>query len=352
MAPVIDNSFYSSDVHGPYELHDLGDLVLEEGMTLRGAQLAFQTLGQLNAARDNAVLITTWWSGTHGVMRDTYVGPGRAIDPERHFVVLVNQLGSGLGSSPHSTPAPSGMAAFPHVRIGDDVRAQEQLLRDRFGIERLALVFGGSMGAQQAFEWAVRYPDKVARVAAMTGTAQNTPHLTIFAQAITDALRLDPGFQGGWYASPAQVRAGLALAARIWSILGLSPEWFKQERWTTLGFSSREDFERGFAEAYFASMDPNALICQAWKWQRGDVARHTGGDLAAALGRITARTFVMPVSHDMFFPVADCRAEQELIPGSELRVIESVSGHAGIFCLEPEFCAQVDGHLRDLLAGS
>ena len=102
-----------------------------------------------------------------------------------------------------------------------------------------------------------------------------------------------------------------------------------------LGFSSVEDFQVNFMEAYFGVMDPNALLCMAWKWQRGDVSRLTDGDLAAALGRIRAKTFVMPISEDMFFPPRDCAAEEALIPDSELRVIDSVAGHLGLFGLEP-----------------
>jgi homoserine O-acetyltransferase/O-succinyltransferase len=145
----IENPYYSAAVHGDFELADIGDLLLEEGATLRGCQLAYQTLGTLNAAKDNAVLITTWYSGNHSVMRDTYVGAGRAIDPAEHFVVLVNQIGSGLGTSPHNLAGPYGRSRFPRVRIGDDVVAQERLLREVLGVEELALVFGGSMGAQQ-----------------------------------------------------------------------------------------------------------------------------------------------------------------------------------------------------------
>ena len=94
---VIENAYYRADVHGPFELADLGDLVLEDGPTLRGCQLAYETLGTLNDAKDNAVPATSWYSGNHSVMRETYVGAGRAIDPAEHDVVLVNQLGSGLG---------------------------------------------------------------------------------------------------------------------------------------------------------------------------------------------------------------------------------------------------------------
>lgn len=88
---------------------------------------------------------------------------------------MLNQIGNGLSTSPHNTDGPFSSGRFPHVRIGDDVRAQEQLLRERFGIEELQLVTGGSMGAQQTCEWAVRFPDKVKRAAPIAGTAKNTP---------------------------------------------------------------------------------------------------------------------------------------------------------------------------------
>ena len=97
-------------------------------------------------------------------------------------------------------------------------------------------------------------------------------------------------------------------------------------------------------------MDPNDLLAMAWKWQRGDVALNTGGDLSAALGRITAKTFVMPIDEYMFFPPRDCKAEQELISGSELRVVEDIAGHLGLFATVPTYMPQIDQHLGDLPA--
>ena len=91
-------------------------------------------------------------------------------------------------------------------------------------------------------------------------------------------------------------------------------------------------------------------MCMMWKWQRGDVARHTGGDLDAALGRITAKTFVIPIDEDMFFPIRDCRAEQEHIKGSELRVVNDVLGHLGLFAVSPTYMPQIDQHVGELLA--
>lgn len=132
---MIENTFYSQDVHGPFELHNIGDFVLEDGGTIRNCQLAVATFGKLNAAKDNAILIPTWYSGTSKIMSDVYTGSGRALDPDKYFIIIVNQIGNGLSSSPHNTPLPGGMGYFPKVRISDDVRAQYKLLTKNFGIQ-------------------------------------------------------------------------------------------------------------------------------------------------------------------------------------------------------------------------
>jgi homoserine O-acetyltransferase len=111
-----------------------------------------------------------------------------------------------------------------------------------------------------------------------------------------------------------------------------------------------DDFIINFMHGYFSVMDPNDLLCMAWKWQRGDVSRHTGGDLRAALGRIKAKTFVMPMSSDMFFPPADCQAEWRLIPDAEFRPIETIDGHLALFGTDRNAIGQLDKHLAELLA--
>ena len=168
---AIPNPFYTEEFHGPFELHGLGDFELEEGGVLPDLQLAVSTHGELNDARDNCILVPTWYSGTHQIMEQVYIGPDRVLDPAEWFIVVVNQIGNGLSSSPHNTAGTGGMGMFPKVRIGDDVRAQHQLVTQHFGISELALVVGGSMGAQQTYEWAVRYPDMVKRAAPICGTA-------------------------------------------------------------------------------------------------------------------------------------------------------------------------------------
>ncbi|MGE0485625.1 MAG: alpha/beta fold hydrolase [Gammaproteobacteria bacterium] len=347
---MYDNPYYSQALHGPYEIYDAGSFEFDDGGRLPDLKIAYAVHGKPNAKKDNIVLFPTWYSGTNKLLEQVYIGPGRALDPAKYCIVCVNQIGSGLSSSPHNTPAPWTMAKFPRVRIGDDVRAQHKLLTEHLGFHELALVVGGSMGAQQTYEWAVRYPDMVKRAAPIAGYAKNTDHDFLYTDTLNEAITSDPGWNGGWYASNADVHQGLRRQAKLWSVMGLCPEFFAQEGWRALGCTSLEDFQVGFMEGLFTQMDPNDLLCMAWKWQRGDVSRNTHGDLKAALKRVKAKVFVLPIDTDMFFKVPDCKKEQKLIKGSELRVIKSVAGHFGLFGMEPEYHAQVDQHLNDLLA--
>ncbi len=346
---MIENPFYSQELHGPFAIFEAGDVALEDGGVIANAKLAYATFGTLNAPRDNAILVTTWFSGTSKIMEQAYIGTGRALDPQRHFIIVVNQLASGLSSSPHNTPGPHGGPGFPRVRIADDVALQHRFLTTKFKLERLALVMGASMGAEQTYEWAVRYPDFVQRAAPIAGTARTTAHTALFAQTLIEAITSDPAWAGGRYGNAADVRRGLARHARLWAVMGASPAMYAKEAWRSLGFATCEALVTELLEASFLPHDPNALLAQAWKWQNADVSRQTHADLAAALGRIRARVFVLPVTTDMFFTVADCAAEQAMIPGSELRPLRSDWGHIAVMGMDPGYLAQVDAALKDLL---
>ncbi|MEQ8661627.1 MAG: alpha/beta fold hydrolase, partial [Gammaproteobacteria bacterium] len=270
--------------------------------------------------------------------------------PERYFVIFPNMLGNGVSSSPHNTPAPYGMADFPAVMIGDDVRAQHRLVTEHFGIERLELVLGWSMGAQQTFEWAVRFPAMVRRAAPIGGTARGTPHNYLLADNAMRMIRSDANWNGGNYATAHAVRDGLALLARFFAQIGLSKAFYADEEWRAAGFESFEQFMTGFWEAWFAPMDPNALLTLLHKWQHADVARNTNGDLAAALGRIEAVVWNMPFEQDMMFTIEECRAEHALTPRGELKPIPTTWGHFGMFGVAPEDKAYIDRTLKALLA--
>ena len=343
------NDYYGQEVHGPFEYFELGAFELAEGETLPDCRIAYTTFGELNDAKDNAVLFPHMYSGTSKDM-EMYVGEDMALDPGEYFVILPNQIGNGLSTSPHNTPPPYGQADFPNVRISDDVRAQHRLVTEEFGIDELQLVLGWSMGAQQTYEWAVRYPEMVKRAAPIGGTARNPPQSSLLVDALVAALKLDPNWEDGYYDDGSALRRGLRQHARTWVLMGTSADLWREEAWRDAGFSSLDDFLHRLWDEWFLPMDPNDLICMAWKWKHADVSRITDGDLAAALDRIEARTYVLPFEEDMVFTLEDNRVEEEMIPDSELRPIPTPWGHFGMFGLDPDDKAFVDDAIGDLLA--
>ena len=203
------NEYYTQAEHGDYELFDLGDFELASGQRIPDCKLAYRTHGKLNQGKDNAIVFPHMYSGTHRDM-EMYVGADTAIDPKEYFVIMPNQLGNGLSTSPHNTPPQDGgMGNFPEVNIEDDIRAQHRLVTEEFGIEELELVLGWSMGAQQTYEWAVRYPEMVKRAAPIAGTAKVTPHDRLFIDAHMEAIRSDPAWNDGFYDDPHAVITGL-----------------------------------------------------------------------------------------------------------------------------------------------
>ncbi|MFB6202662.1 MAG: alpha/beta fold hydrolase [Halorhabdus sp.] len=345
----ITNDYYTQDVHGPYETFDLGAFELAEGETLPECEIAYTTFGELNDAKDNAVLFPHMYSGTSKDM-EMYVGEDMALDPREYFVILPNQIGNGLSTSPHNSPPPYGQADFPNVRISDDVRAQHRLVTEQFGIEELQLVLGWSMGAQQTYEWAVRYPEMVQRAAPIGGTAKNPTQSSLLVDALIAALKLDPNWDEGYYDDQRDLRQGLRQHARTWVLHGTCADFWRENAWEDAGFSSLNDFLHRLWDEWFLPMDPNNLITMAWKWKHADVSRITDGDLSAALERIQARTYVMPFEQDMVFTLEDARREEAHIPDSELRPIPTPWGHFGMFGLNPADKEFIDDAIGDLLS--
>ncbi len=349
MGLAMNEAYYTQKHHGPYETFEVERFELENGSTLRNLQICFSTLGTLSEAKDNAILFPTWYSGTSKILEQAYIGPDRALSPTRYFIILVNQIGNGLSSSPSNTPRPLSASSFPSISLGDDVRAQHKLVTERFGIPSLELVLGGSMGAQQTYEWAVRFPDFVKRAAPIAGTAKATAHNRLLVQTFKDAITSDPAWQNGWYADSASVHQGLRRHARLFAASGFTPLLYKSEGWRSLGFTSTDDFVTAFVEAHFLPHDPNNLLTMLSKWKAGDVSRLTGGCLQIALEKIKARISVIAIKEDGFFPLEDIRAEAHMIPKADLKVISSKWGHLALFGMDPAYNDAVDWHLSALL---
>ena len=312
--------------HPGYEIFRLPSFRLQQGLTLPEAQLAYHTYGTLNAARSNAILYPTSYGAQHWDV-DWLIGPEKVLDPTRYFIIMPNMFGNGLSSSPSNLAEPftgSRTPIFTHV---DNVTAQRQLLQQVFGIERLALVYGWSMGGQQALHWGALYPDSVARIAAVCTSARTSPHNKVFLEGLRGALTADPAWQGDHFAG--RPERGLRAFGRVYAGWALSQAFYRQQAYLELGYGSLEDFLIRDWEASFLRRDAANLLAMIETWLRSDISDNNTyrGNLARALGAIQAHTFVMPASTDLYFTVDDSAADVRHMPNAELRPIPSIWGH-------------------------
>jgi homoserine O-acetyltransferase/O-succinyltransferase len=333
-----------------YQIFEAGDVVLQSGLTYRGARLAYKTYGTLDAARSNVIVYPTSYGAQH-YDTEWLIAAGRALDPTKYFIVIPNMFGNGLSSSPSNTAAPFDRGRYPHFTATDNVRVQQRLLAETFGVERVALVYGFSMGAQQAFHWGALFPDRVERIAAVCGSARTSRHNVVFLEGVKAALTADPAWQDGWFAT--EPLRGLRAMGRIYAGWALSQDFYREELDRTLGYSSLEDFLISGWEANFRRRDANDLLAMLWTWQHADISANElyGSDLAKALAAISARALVMPSETDLYFRVEDNRREVALMPNAELRPIPSIWGHrAGNPTQNPADAKFLDDAVRELLA--
>lgn len=334
-----------------YDIHDLGDVVLQRGATLRGCKMAYKTFGTLSAAKDNVIVYPTWYSGQH-YDNEWLIGPGRALDPAKYFIIIPNMLGNGLSSSPSNTPEPYNASRFPLVTAYDNVRAQHRLVTEKFGIEHIRMVTGWSMGALQTFHWGALYPDMMDTIAPFCGSAKCSRHNFVFLEGVKAALQADAAWDNGWYKSKPE--KGLRAMARVYAGWGFSQDFYRAELdLKALGYSSLEDFLVAFWEGFFLPKDANNLLTMLWTWQNGDISANEvyGGDFKKALGAIKAKAYVMPGQTDLYFPVADSEFEVANMPNAELIPVPSIWGHfAGGPGTNPVDVDFLDGKLKELLA--
>jgi len=333
-----------------HEILELGDLALQSGAVLPDARLAYKTLGRLNAAGDNAILIPSYYTGSHR-NNEGYVAASRALDPERHFIVLTNLFGNGLSSSPSNTQPPFDGPRFPLVTLHDNVACQNRLLGELLGVERLALVLGWSMGAMQAYQWAAQYPNRVAAILPFCGSAKCSPHNFVFLDGVKAALEADGHWNGGDCTAPPE--KGLKAFGRVYAGWAYSQTFYREGLYRTLGFQTLEDLLVDWEEDHLG-WDGNDLLAMLRTWQAGDISDNTlyQGDVAKALAAIEARAIVVPCNTDLYFPPEDNALEVAEMKNAELRVFDSPFGHCvaspGV---HPAFTAFLDDAIAALLGG-
>jgi homoserine O-acetyltransferase/O-succinyltransferase len=328
-------------VEAELRMFDAGAVTLRSGAVLPDARLAYTVHGALNDAGDNAILLPTFYGGTH--VDVTYlIGPERALDPTRYCIVVPNLFGNGISSSPSTVSS-----GFPLVTIHDNITVQHRLVREELGITAFELAIGFSMGGQQAYEWACRFPSMVRRLAVLCGAARTAPHTWVFLEGIKAALCAGGSLTPGSAASAVGKRA----LARVWAGWGLSQAWYRERRYEQDGHTSLEDYLQTDWDADFDDWDARDLLSMIETWQAHDVGglRASDDDYAAAMAAVTASCLIMPSSTDLYFPPEDSADEVALLAHGRLAEIESVYGHAAGGGVDPAGLVFIEREVRALL---
>lgn len=325
---------------------DLGDFAAERGGVIRDAKLAWQTHGTLNAARDNVVLYPCSYGATHED-QNWLIGPDGILDPTRWFVVIPDMFANGLSSGPDSTED------YPAVvTMRDNVQAQQQLLSEHFGVEKLAAVYGFSMGAGQAYHWAALHPDAVERAIVVCGSARTATHNKVFLSGLLRVLEAAPEHLGNGRFSH-QPAAAVRAFANVYAGWGLSQDFYRENlHITALGSPDLDGFLQTDWEDSFGAADAANLYAQALTWYHADISADPryDGDLSAALRAIRARVLLLPGETDLYFRVADNAADLPHLAHGDLRVIPGIWGHrAGSPQTNPADFEFVKSAVRDWL---
>ena len=274
--------------------------------------------------------------------------------PEDLFLVSTELFGNGRSSSPSNTPEPFHGPRFPVTTIRDNVLAVHTLLVDELKITHLRALVGFSMGAEQAFQWAVSYPDFADRIAATSGTAKCHPHGVVRLEGQIAAIAADPVFQAGDYKT--QPMKGLEAFGTVWAGWLYSQEWWRKELWRASrppGTTFDQVLDR-FRTRFIPGADANNLILQCRTWEKHDVGASPGfnGDLERALRSIRVPLLYMPSETDLYFPLTDARYEAAFIPGVTLLPIPSLWGHTAGAASNPADAKFLNDNIGKFLAAS
>lgn len=367
-APV-SGAWREGDPVGERRFAELGDLRLENASILPGVRLAYETWGELDAAKSNAVLVLHALTGDAHVLGEAgpgqptpgwwpqIVGPGRIIDTDRYYVVAANVLGGCQGSTGPCSIAPDGTpwgSRFPVVSTRDQVRAEARLA-DLLGIEVWNLVIGASLGGHRAIEWAVSFPDRVARLIVVASGAQTTAEQAAWAHTQIRAIELDPAWNGGdYHDAPEGPTRGLALARQIAHTTYRSPTELdtrfgrlpqREEDPLHGGRLAVESYLDYHGEKIVRRFDAGSYVALSRSMLSHDIGRDRGGQ-KEALARVSAQTLVVAVDSDRLFYPEQVWQMADGIRGAYYREIHSDHGHDGFLIEGDQLTALLDEFLN------
>ncbi len=355
--------------------------ILKAGKTLASYELVYETYGTLNADRSNAILVCHALSGSHHVAGfyaddpkkigwwDNMIGPGKAIDTDRFFVIGVNNVGgchgsTGPASIDRATGKPYG-AAFPVVTVEDWVVSQARLM-DRLGIDRLAAAIGGSLGGMQALQWTLSFPDRIRHAFVIAAAPRLSTQNIAFNDVARQAIVSDPDFHGGnFYAHKAVPARGLKLARMLGHITYLSEDMLMEKfgrvlKRSELGFNYDVEFEiesylRYQGDKFAQVFDANTYLLMTKALDYFDPAKETGGNLARALSAARAGFFVASFKSDWRFPPQRSREIVKALVASKKAVtyaeIDAPHGHDAFLLDDARYHQLIAAYVDNIATG-
>ncbi len=334
-----------------------GPFLLESGARLERLQVAFRTWGRLSPAGDNAVVVCHAFTGSADADRwwTRMFGPGRALDPERDFVLCANILGSCYGTTgPASIDPATGnpyLGTFPAITVRDMVRVQGELAR-ALGIRRIRSVIGGSLGGMQVLEWALLFPDLVQSIVPIANSARHSAWAIGLSEAQRQAIAADPRWAGGRYDPADPPTAGLAAARMMAMCTYRGFESFEERygrRSQSADLFAMESYLRYQGQQLVDRFDPATYFALTRAMDTHDVARGRG-DFEAVLRGIRQPALVVTIDTDVLYVPEEQRVMARHMPGARLERLESPHGHDAFLIHVDELSAMV-ADFRDRVEG-
>ncbi len=333
----------SAYAHGPndppHQSHALGDLKLESGEAIKDFAISYVTHGTLNTNKSNAVLMVTAIGGNHHRI-DYLIGPGRALDPAKYFIICTDAIGNGLSTSPSNSTAQPRMQ-FPKFNMRDMVNSQQRLITEKFGIKKLVTVIGASMGGMQALQWAASYPAMMDSVVPIIPLGRTPAWTTGVLEMLRQSIMADPRWLGGNYAASAPPEQGMRLWAGWLSGVIVRTPGYQESL-----YPNAQDaiaYLKGGQDAGWRRMDAMDWVYQSWAYDQHNLGTTPGfnGDYHRALKAIKAKTLILAGTGDLLNPEYEAQeaahyiADVRYVAINPQRPMGHVSG-AGISAPENE----------------
>jgi len=282
----------------PHQLYQIGDFKLESGEVIKDFAISYVTHGTLNAKKSNAILMVTAITGNHHRL-DFLIGPGKALDTTKYFIIATDAIGNGFTTSPSNSKAQPRMQ-FPRFTIRDMVHSQYRLLTEHLGIKHVVTVIGPSMGGMKALQWGVSYPEFMDSLVALVPLVKTPAWTVLWLETTRKALMMDPAWNNGNYTTLPE--KGIRLWRDILNLMiARTPTYYRYQFLDGLDILP---WLKAQEDAMMKAFDPNDYIYQTWAYEAHDISKTPGmnGDVIKALKAIKAKTLIMTGVNDLLNP--------------------------------------------------